>query len=244
VNGAGYAASTNSGSGGGGGGGNSNSNTSAGTGGGAGGYVEAYVSTPAASYAYTVGAGGAGGAAGVFAGGGGGSGIIIVEENYAVNASGAESNITRGTAVATTSGTSIDFTSIPSWVKRITVMFSGVSTSGTSNYLMQLGSGSFTTSGYVSTATYGGPSASGTTSTAGFLLTFASSATDSFRGNIIITNISGNIWVYSSLLARSDTYVWVGGGSLTLAGVLDRIRLTTVNGTDTFDAGSVNILYE
>jgi hypothetical protein len=79
------AAATNSGSGGGGGGGNASASTSPGTGGGAGGYVEAYISNPAASYAYTVGAGAAGGAAGVLAGGGGGSGIIIVEENYAVS---------------------------------------------------------------------------------------------------------------------------------------------------------------
>ena len=87
----GGAGATNSGAGGGGGMSASSSLVWAGHGGSAGGYVEAYISSPAASYAYTVGAAGAGGAAGNAGGsngGAGGSGIIIVEENYAVNASG------------------------------------------------------------------------------------------------------------------------------------------------------------
>ncbi len=50
--------------------------------------------------------------------------------------------ITSGTAVASTSGTSIDFTGIPSWVKRVTILFKGVSISSTSQFLIQLGSGS------------------------------------------------------------------------------------------------------
>jgi len=82
VNGSASAAATNSGSGGGGGGGNSSASTSPGHGGGSGGYVEAYISSPAASYAYTVGAGGGGGSGGVWPGGGGGSGIIIIKEYY------------------------------------------------------------------------------------------------------------------------------------------------------------------
>ena len=87
---AGGAAVTNSGSGG--GGGNSTGNLgSSGGAGGAGGYVEAYISSPAASYAYAIGTGGGGGTgtASSGTGGGGGSGIIIVEENYAVSASSA-----------------------------------------------------------------------------------------------------------------------------------------------------------
>ena len=38
--------------------------------------------------------------------------------------------------------------------------------------------------------------------------------------------------------------ITTGGGSVTLSGALDRVVLTTVGGTDTFDAGSVNIIYE
>ena len=246
MNGAGFAASTNSGSGGGGGGGNASSSTTAGTGGGAGGYVEAFVSNPAASYAYTVGAGGAGGAAGVFAGGGGGSGIIIVEENYAVNASGAESNITRGTSVATTSGTSIDFTSIPSWVKRITIMLQGASLSGTSNYLFQLGTGGTpTTTGYLgSSASFNATAVASLGFTTGFG-GYVASASVVTSGSIVFTNISSNIWVASGVFGYNIINGGIlSGGQVSLGGTLNIVRITTVNGTDTFDAGSVNILYE
>ena len=63
--------------------------------------------------------------------------------------------LTSGTAVASTSGTSITFSSIPSWAKRVTVMFNGVSTSGSSNIQVQLGAGSTTTSGYTGGSFYG-----------------------------------------------------------------------------------------
>lgn len=165
----------------------------------------------------------------------------------AVQASGVATNLyprVSGTAVASTSGTSIDFTGIPSWVKRITVMFSGVSTSGTSSYLIQLGtSGGVTTSGYVSTGLFGGASAGFTDSTAGMII-FSNIAASSMSGQITFTNISGNSWVSSYALRWLANYVVTGGGTVTLGGTLDRVRITTVNGTDTFDAGSINILYE
>ena len=158
--------------------------------------------------------------------------------------------ITSGTAVASTSGTSVDFTSIPSWVKRITVMFNGVSTSGTSNELIQIGSGSITSSGYASgsilVSTAGANSTNGTTNTAGFVI-FASSAANATSGIATLTLIAANTWVSSHAMNTSvgNTICLTGGGnSPALAGALDRVRITTVNGTDTFDAGSINILYE
>jgi hypothetical protein len=152
-----------------------------------------------------------------------------------------------GTAVASTSGTAIDFTSIPSWVKRITVLYSGVSTSGTSNYLVQIGSGSVTGSGYASAAfSVDGANATGiSTSTAGFLTARVVTAAALFTGSIVISNITENTWVESgSLINISAGWGTTSTGSLALAGVLDRVRITTTNGTDTFDAGSINILYE
>lgn len=152
-----------------------------------------------------------------------------------------------GTAVASTSGTSIDFTSIPSWVKRITVMYSGVSTNGTSNYLVQIGSGSVTSSGYASGSfSVDGTNSTGTsTSTAGFLTARVVTAAALFTGSIVISNITGNTWVEcGSLINISAGWGTTSTGSLALAGVLDRVRITTVGGTDTFDAGSINILYE
>lgn len=153
--------------------------------------------------------------------------------------------ITSGTAQASTSGTSIDFTSIPSWVKRITVMFNGVSTNSTSNHLIQLGAGSVTSSGYTSLGLrlVNAASPSSASSTAGFILGDIASASAAIVGHMVITNISGNIWVASGY-GSYGAGGFINGGSISLGGTLDRVRITTINGTDTFDAGSINILYE
>jgi hypothetical protein len=148
--------------------------------------------------------------------------------------------ITSGTTQATTSGTSIDFTSIPSWVKRITVMFNGVSTNSSSHVLVQIGSGSVATSGYVSTGSYGGGSVA---STSGFLY-FGDAAGYIRSGVYTLFLLGSNIWVGSYAGKMDTSYACFGGGNCTLGGTLDRVRITTVNGTDTFDAGSINILYE
>jgi hypothetical protein len=151
--------------------------------------------------------------------------------------------ITSGTAQASTSGTSIDFTGIPSWVKRITVMFNGVSTNGTSNLLVQIGSTSFTTSGYLGSSS-DGPSLTATLFTSGFGIRTGSAAAV-VHGTVVISIVTGNTWVAAGTLARSDGAAFIStAGTITLSGTLDRLRITTVNGTDAFDAGSINILYE
>jgi len=153
--------------------------------------------------------------------------------------------IVSGTAVASTSGTSIDFTSLPAFVKKITVMFSGVSTNSTSNFLIQIGSGSVTTSGYASRAVFfSGATLSGSTSSAGFGgANWAAANTQS--GAITLTLLGSNTWVATGYLADSGTNASsIGGTSPALGGTLDRVRITTAGGTDTFDAGSINILYE
>jgi hypothetical protein len=150
-----------------------------------------------------------------------------------------------GTAVASTSGTSIDFTSIPSWVKRVTVMLNGVSTNGGDAYLIQIGSGSVTTSGYISTSNNlaGGSAIGGTSSTSGFIeQNYNASFTHS--GMFIIVNISGNTWVAQGVTKADTSTMMLSAGNVTLSGVLDRVRITTTGGTQTFDAGSINILYE
>jgi len=147
-----------------------------------------------------------------------------------------------GTAVASTSGTSIDFTSIPSWVKRITVMLNGVSTNGTSNVQLQIGAGSVTTSGYSGGAFVTTVNANNST---GFLISASAAAADTRFGIATLATIGSNIWVFSFAIGYGNgAYTAYGGGGLTLGGTLDRVRITTVNGSDTFDAGSINILYE
>ena len=150
---------------------------------------------------------------------------------------------TRATAVASTSGTSIDFTGLPSWIKRITVMWNGVSTNGSSLYLIQIGdSGGIENTGYVSGAF---DNSTANNSTAGFLVASQNINTATWGGAITISNLSGNVWVSSGTIASGTTgYLASSGGAKTLTDVLDRVRITTVNGTDTFDAGTVNILYE
>ena len=157
----------------------------------------------------------------------------------------ASSVITSGTAQASTSGTSIDFTSIPSWVKRITVMFQGVSSSGTSDYLVRLGSGSPTTTGYLTASVNtSGASSTTTNNTTGFVIP-SGGASAVFNGVACFCTLGSNAWAGSGILAQSDTTRAISfSGSISLGGTLDRVRITTVNGTDTFDAGSINILYE
>jgi hypothetical protein len=146
--------------------------------------------------------------------------------------------LTLATAQATTSGTSIDFTGIPSWAKRITLMLNGVSTGGTSAVQIQLGAGSVTTSGYAGVAFF--TSGSNNIATGIPLGASASLAANTRFGAVVFNNVSGNVW---SASGNASVVVCCAGG-ITLSGTLDRIRLTTVNGTDTFDAGSVNIMYE
>jgi len=155
--------------------------------------------------------------------------------------------LTSGTAVASTSGTSIDFTSIPSWVKRITVMFAGVSTSSTSNPQIQLGAGSVTTSGYLGTGSNFSSGVATSNYTTGFGIWASANwlAANVVSGGLVITNITGNTWVaFGSLGISNSNGVGTTAGNIALSGTLDRVRITTVNGTDTFDAGSINILYE
>ena len=157
---------------------------------------------------------------------------------------GINSAIVSGTSQASTSGTSIDFTGIPSWVKRITVMFNGVSTNGTSNYLVQIGDGSVNTTGYSSVGTgMDGTGVSITAYTTGFGIR-STVATYVISGQVVLTLVTSNTWVASGVLSTSLPLTFTTSGTKALSSTLDRIRITTVNGTDTFDAGSINILYE
>jgi hypothetical protein len=151
---------------------------------------------------------------------------------------------------ATTSGTSIDFSSIPAGVKRITLSFSGLSTNGTSNYQVQLGTGGTpTTSGYAgSSARLGGSGASYVNSTAAMLLTGSVSSTILHVGTLdfVLIDPSTNLWVARTILTESggNNEMYLGSWSVALSGALDFVRFTTSGGANTFDAGSMNLIYE
>ena len=163
---------------------------------------------------------------------------------YVTSSVAAINTFTLASPQATTSGTSIDFTSIPSGTKFITINFSGVSTNGSSDAIIQIGdSGGVETSGYTGCNVDSSQSA-GVDFSAGFILDNLQAAGNAYNGSVTLTllNSSSNIWAMTGVLAKTS-YVALSAGVKTLSAELDRVRLTTTNGSDTFDAGSVNILY-
>lgn len=166
------------------------------------------------------------------------SGVVsqaVAGTDYLTSTSGGA--ITLETA-QTASGTSVDFTGIPSWVKRITVMLSDISLNATDDLLVQIGdSGGIETTGYTS------GSQSVLNSTIGYIIRIGG-GTRILNGAMYISNINSNSWISihsGNAGTLNDVY---GGGTKTLSSTLDRIRVTSVTGTSTFDAGTINISYE
>jgi hypothetical protein len=160
----------------------------------------------------------------------------------------ATQKIVRGTTVTLTTQTSVDFTNIPSWVKRITIMFNGISMSSATPYgIIQIGSGSVSTSGYLGTMV---TAVAGTTVGAAFTNSFGfinlGAAADTENGIFVLTTLGSNVWVASGnfTTTSSSLRAIITAGNITLSGALDRVRITTTDGTSTLDAGTVNILYE
>ncbi len=151
-----------------------------------------------------------------------------------------------GVKQASTSGTSIDFTGIPAGVKEIKVMFEGVSTSGSSDLMVQLGdSGGFETTGYLGSVTnHVGTVQNGTT---GINITASISSGAILNGflHMVLLDASSNLWVAKTTLALSNSAsLQDGATSKPLSDTLDRIRITTLGGSNTFDLGSINIQYD
>jgi hypothetical protein len=176
----------------------------------------------------------------------GGSDAVTITSGLVTSINGGVGGLVSSTAVASTSGTSVDFTSIPSWVRRITVMLNGVSTSGSANLRIQLGdSGGVETTSYDVSGWYINSSgvADSTSASSGFDF-FGDAGLAIVRNGVVqIVNLSGNIWLATGSINYSAISYGVVG-TKTLSDVLTQVRITTSNGTDTFDAGSINIFYE
>ncbi len=144
--------------------------------------------------------------------------------------------------VATTSGTAINFTGIPSWVQRITVNFNRVSLNGAGVIIVRVGnSGGIVTSGYVSrVANIGGQD---TVVTSGFNVRDLVDSTEHLSGPFVLTQMENGVWSCFHVLSIEDQVLF-GAGRVTGAGTVDRIRVTTVGGSAVFDVGSVGITYE
>jgi hypothetical protein len=153
------------------------------------------------------------------------------------------------TQQASTSGTAITFSSIPSGVRKIHIMFSSVSTSGTSNLMIQIGdSGGVETSSYLGAATtITSATPASANFTTGFGITATTLAAMSIHGVATLTlmNSSTNTWAGTSIVGHSNaTTISMGAGAKSLSAELDRVVITTVGGAETFDAGAINISYE
>ena len=156
--------------------------------------------------------------------------------------------ITLGTEQASTSGTAIDFTGIPSGTKRITINFVGVSTNGSSSIIVQLGdSGGVETSGYLGAGSYVGGGGSGSSNfTNGFGLPNIGS-TNALHGSVtlVLEDAANFHWCATGALADSNSsFITFTAGAKATSAELDRVRITMSNGTDAFDAGAINITYE
>jgi len=150
-----------------------------------------------------------------------------------------------GPVSQTLSGTAVDFTAIPSWAKKVTLAFSGMSTTGGSYLEVRLGSGGVISSGYIGNGIVNnGGSGSGGISTTGFYIR-SSGAADALSGNMTLEKNADNTWVMDYMLAiDGSTNVYYGAGRVTLPGSLDTIRVTTQAGTASFDAGIASLTYE
>lgn len=177
--------------------------------------------------------------------GGAGTGLYVKQSGTG-NTGWAGLGIALQTAVAAASQTNIDFTGIPSSANRVTVIFAGLSTNGTAIRQVQIGDGAIVTTGYVGGhGTIAAATAAGASITSGFAIGLQNLAADAFHGTLTLHRQSGNTWVATAIGAGpSGNIVAVAGGSITLTGALDRLRITTVGGANTFDAGSVNVSWE
>lgn len=161
-----------------------------------------------------------------------------------------DNSITLGTPVTLTTGTSIEFSSIPSWVKHIVIMGVGVSTGNTSPLMCRIGdSGGVETSGYSSSSGKIAGAANYQTGTAGFLMSgdAVDSAGDAvtFKITLDLEDATENTWVFTShMIMAGAAKIHIGCGQKSLSAVLDRVSITTVGGTANFDAGEINISYE
>lgn len=147
----------------------------------------------------------------------------------------------------TASGTAVDITGIPSWAKRITIMFDNLSTNGNAVPVIQFGALGIQTSGYKANgATFGNGAycSISAQATNWFPLGNSSASGDTRSGKFILTLMSGSIWAGIAEMSLNSQNIMLSTGTVTLSGILDRVRITTTNNTDVFDAGTINVMYE
>lgn len=151
--------------------------------------------------------------------------------------------------LATTSGVAVDLNSLPTWAQRITVIPDKVSTSGTDQVCLQLGtSASFETTSYEGSSCFinstAGAAVAANIGSGGFSLPLTNSASTR-SGRFVLERVDGNVWECCGDIGDTATAaVVLVRGRKSLSGALTRIRLTTILGSDTFDGGQVSMIVE
>lgn len=172
--------------------------------------------------------------------------LVLSESGTVATQAYVDSKMVLGTAISIAGSTSVDFTGIPISAKRVTVMLDEVSTNGSSSIQIQIGNTSIETSGYLCTGfTTSGSNIGITPFTSGFVIGNSSQApTMKISGFVTIDLFGENVYVANGMVGTNTTVSHNTAGSKNLGSALNMLRVTTVNGTDTFDTGSINIMYE
>lgn len=166
----------------------------------------------------------------------------------------AEYGITYSTAQSTTSGTSpIEFTDVPTGVKKITIIFDdvGTNTSGSEVNVQLSTGGTYATSGYTSTSLrmQNASNSISDISSLGYLVARLDNANKALTGHAVLHNVSGNRWILSGVCTSTEpgdqNRSWNFGGFLDLGGTIDKLRVQGHTGTQpTWDSGQINVMYE
>lgn len=136
------------------------------------------------------------------------------------------------TPVATTSGTFVDFDSIPSTATEVNIYWVNYQTTGSARVQLKVG-GTAINSGYAASSGTSGAEASATD---GFNV-YSDSSARVQKGIMTLHRISSSTWVesHSVSLGGADAS---GGGNILGVGTVDGIRVTT---TGSFVAGQVSV---
>lgn len=151
------------------------------------------------------------------------------------------------TGTSTNGAAQYDFT-IPSGVRRISVVYRGVSWgTGNSLSMVRIGtSGTPETTGYISRGTFVASTCGAASNTTGFILENGSiGASDLSMGIMHLMKVDDHEWVAIGISSTNNgtAYANFGVGYLSLAGEVDILRYTNTQGY-TFDAGEVNVFWE
>ena len=172
------------------------------------------------------------------------SGQVLTATSSGFDWLDASSGWTLGTAQSPTSGTQVNFTSIPAGIRVIHVMFAGLSSSSTTSFRMQIGDSGGIESNNHRSGVFDSAAQYNSNGAYWFLNegTVRSTSNSGLHGTVILSNLTGNTWTITGTTMSVGAASWAASGSKTLSGVLDRIRVSISAGT--FNSGTINIMYQ